>query len=421
MPKKLLFIVLDGLGDIRSKKFGGKTPLENESLKSLNFLAKKGINGIVLVTPGIAPESNSAVLSLLGYPPETHGGRGPLEAIGAGVEFKDGMLGLRCNFATADGNKLIDRRVGRNLTSGEAAELADAINKNVKMSKGWFIFKASVAHRAVLVIGADEKISASISNTDPAYAMKDGIAEALKDYPKIVMESKALEKNARLSAELLNEFTKKSQDVLEKHPVNKKREKEGKLKANVVLSRDAGSEVPKLYSISEKYGKKWAILADMPLEIGIGKLCGMEVADLPLPTFTKSDYPERLRKTMSAMAGNDCLYVHLKGPDLFGHDGDFEGKKKSIEEIDKYFFGPLLENISLENTLIVVTADHSTPCINKAHSADAVPIVIAGCNIKPDNVQRFNEMDCAKGSLGTLKGMDVMPKVMRIFGGTAGV
>lgn len=415
MRKNLLLIVLDGVGDIRSEKFGNKTPLENENLKNLNFLAKSGINGLVYVTPGIAPESNSAVLSLLGYPTEMHGGRGPLEAIGTRVNFKDGMLGLRCNFATADGNKLVDRRVGRNLTSEEAAQLANAINKNVKLSKGSFIFKASVAHRAVLIIKAKQKLSANISNTDPAYRMRDGIAEALKEYPKIVMESQALEKGAELSAELLNEFTSKSQQVLEKHTVNKKREGKGKLKANAILSRDAGNEVPRLYNISKKYDKKWAILADMPLEIGIGKLCGMKVIDLPLPTFTKKDYPARVKKTLSTMNKFPCLYIHIKGPDLFGHDGDFEGKKKSIEDIDRYYFEPLLKRIDMEKTIIVVTGDHATPCVNKAHSADPVPILIAGDNIKPDNVERFNEIACAKGSLGTLNGIEVMPRMMEIF------
>lgn len=414
MKKNLLFIVIDGAGDIRSEKFGS-TPLENEKLVNLNLLAENGINGIVHVTPGIAPESNSAVLSLLGYPPKMHGGRGPLEAVGAGINFKDGMLGLRCNFATVDEKRIIDRRVGRDLTSTEAAELARAINKNIKLSKGSFAFKPSLAHRAVLILKAKQKLSANLSNTDPAYVMRDGIAEALKDFPKIVMESKPLEIGAEPGAELLNEFTKKSHEVLDRHPVNKKREKRGKLKANAILSRDPGNELPKLYNISKKYNKKWAILADMPLEIGIGKLCGMSSVGLSLPAYTKKDYPERVRKTLYAMKKYDCLYIHLKGPDLFAHDGEFEGKKKSIEDIDKYFFGPLLKKIDLINTLIAVTSDHATPCINKAHSADPVPIVIAGNSIKPDNVRKFNEYDCAKGSLGTLNGLEIMPKVMEML------
>ncbi len=223
-------------------------------------------------------------------------------------------------------------------------------------------------------------VSFMLSTFMPILLRAPSIAEALKDYPKIVMESKALDNadGSGLSAELLNEFTKKSQEVLDKSFVNKKRAGQGKLKANVILSRDAGNEVPKLYSISEKYKKKWAILADMPLELGIGKLCGMKVIDLPLPTFTKKDYPERVDKTLSAMEEYDCLYIHIKGPDLFGHDGDFEGKKNSIEEIDKYYFEPLLKKIKLDETIIVVTGDHATPCINKSHSAEPVPIVIAG-------------------------------------------
>ena len=124
-------------------------------------------------------------------------------------------------------NKLIDRRVGRNLTSEEAAELADAVSKNVKLKNGRFMFKASVAHRAVLVIKSNKNLCADISNTDPAYVMKRGIAEALKEFPKIIMESTALKKGAEQSAELLNEFTKKSQEVLDAHPINKKRQRQG--------------------------------------------------------------------------------------------------------------------------------------------------------------------------------------------------
>lgn len=153
----------------------------------------------------------------------------------------------------------------------------------------------------------------------------------------------------------------------------------------------------------------------MPLEIGIGKLCGMKVIDLPSPTFTKKDYEIRIRKTLETMKNFDCLYIHLKGPDIYGHDGDFEGKKKSIEEIDEFFFGPLLKNISLNDCTIAVTSDHSTPCINKAHSADPVPILIAGQKIKQDNVKKFNEIDCTKGSLGKLNGIEVMDKIFSFF------
>ena len=247
--------------------------------------------------------------------------------------------------------------------------------------------------------------------------MHKGIAEALKEFDMEIKECLPLDKskNAELSAGLVNEFTKKSFEVLDAHSINKDRERKRLLKANIILSRDPGNYVPKLWNISKKYGKKWAIFADMPLEIGIGRLAGMDVISLPTPTFTKKDYDVRLEKVFSNIKKYDCLYIHIKGPDLFAHDGDFEGKKKSLEDIDKYFFEPLLKKINLKENLIVVTGDHATPCIDKAHSADPVPILIAGNSVKSGNVEDFNEDACKSGSLGIIKGIDLMDKIMQML------
>ncbi len=415
---KLVFVVMDGLGDRPVAEFGGKTPLEAAHTPALDSLAARGSGGMLRVIEGVAPESDAAVLTLLGYDPHKYyTGRGPLEGFGTGAKFKAGMLALRCNFATtADGSSLLDRRAGRTLTSKDAASLAAAINKKVKLINANFRFYASVAHRGVLVI-ADKKIrklSANVTNTDPAYEIRNGLPNALSSFEKKVKLAVPLDKTpaARRAAGLLNEFTAKAYAVMDRHPVNISRKKKGLLSANTIICRDAGNKLPPLYNISKKYGRKWALLADMPLEIGIGELAGMSLVHLPLPTFTAVDYKVRVEKTLDALKKFDCLYIHIKGPDLFGHDGDYKGKKQCVEEVDKFFFTPLLEKIDLKNVVIAVTADHATPCEMKGHSDDPVPFIISGGKVKSDFVERFGESYCQNGGFGTIKGSDFMGRVM---------
>lgn len=420
MASKLIFVVMDGLADRPVPAFGGKTPLEAARTPALDSLAAKGSGGMLRVIEGVAPESDAAVLALLGYDPHKYyTGRGPLEAVGAGAQFKEGMLALRCNFATtSDGHNLLDRRAGRTLTSREAALLAAAINKKVKLANANFRFYASVAHRGILIIrDGSRKLSANITNTDPAYEIRNGIPHALSSFERKVKRSAALDDTpaAKKAAGLVNEFTEKAFAVMEDHHVNISRGRRKLLAANTIICRDAGTRLPPLYNISKKYGKRWVLLADMPLEIGIGKLAGMSLVHLPLPTFTAADYKVRLEKTLAALKKFDCLYIHIKGPDLFGHDGDCNGKKQCVEEIDRFFFSPLLKKTDLSNTVVVVTSDHATPCEMKGHSDDPVPFIISGGKVKADFVEKFGESYCRNGGFGTIKGSEFMGRVISLL------
>jgi 2,3-bisphosphoglycerate-independent phosphoglycerate mutase len=109
----------------------------------------------------------------------------------------------------------------------------------------------------------------------------------------------------------------------------------------------------------------------------------------------------------------DGIYVHIKGPDEPAHDGDFNKKKEIIEAIDKFFFSSLLPELDIDNTIIAVTADHSTVCKIKAHSADPVPLLVSGGNIKPDGTLSFSEKTAKLGSLGELTGRDIMPLLVK--------
>jgi 2,3-bisphosphoglycerate-independent phosphoglycerate mutase len=164
--------------------------------------------------------------------------------------------------------------------------------------------------------------------------------------------------------------------------------------------RDAGTKVPKVRTLRQKFGFRSIALADMPVELGIAKVVGMDTEVFPADRSLEA-YSQRAGRALELMNRYDLVYVHLKGPDEFGHDGDFEGKKKSIEDIDAAFFAKLTGRA--ESSLLCVTADHSTPCVAKGHTDDPVPILITGPAPRSDGSLRFTESFAKKGRLGTIK------------------
>ncbi len=363
------------------------------------------------------------MISILGYDPyRYYTGRGPLEAYAVGVDVRDGDLVYRSNFSTVGENwEIVDRRAGRSLSTEEATELSRDINEKVKLTSApaTFVFKNTVEHRAVLVIRCEGRaLCGEVSNTDPAYGREGVLGVALETYEKKVQKCVPLEgasdpEGAKLAAELTNEFTEKSHAVLEESPVNERRVAEGKLSANVILNRDAGDRLPKFPSINERYGLNFGCIVEMPVEKGIALLTGMHPIEIPLSGESLEErYGTMLTEVLKKLPDFDGIYVHIKGPDVPGHDGDYNLKKEIIEKIDRFFIGPLVEGIDAGQTVIIVTADHSTPCLMKVHSDDPVPILVSGGPLKPDSVQEFSEKACAKGELGEMSGQDVMPTVV---------
>ena len=388
-------------------------------------LPKTGKTGLMYsVKKGVAPESDVAVISLLGYDPFKYStGRGVIEAAGVGLKMKDGDLALRCNFATlGEGKNILDRRVGRSLSTQEAHELGKAVNEEVKLESypATFEFQHTLGHRAVLLIKSKAKpLSSDITNSDPAYIIVNGIGVAKTDVEMVLQTCEPTDKTeaAKVSAGLVNEFIEKSHELWENHPINKKRAAEGKLKANVVLTRDAGHLLPKFFNINERYHVNFACLADMHAERGIAKLAGMDASLLPPPSGNlQKDCEVRVKALLEALPKHDCFYIHLKGPDEPGHDGNCKLKTQIISAIDKYFFGPLLKQISLKDTLICITTDHATPCALKVHSDTPVPLLISGDSLGNGKAVKFCERECAKGSLGMLpRGCELMPKLMELI------
>lgn len=423
--KKILYVVLDGLGDLPIKELGDKTPLEAALTPNMDKLAQKGKTGIVYpVAKGIAPESDVAVICLLGYDAHKYyTGRGPLESYAEGLEIHDGDLALRVNFATVDkdGKTILDRRVGRNLTTEEAKELAQEINSKVILSSATFEFRATIGHRGVLVIRSQRgRLSGWITNPDPAYGREGVFGVALEKFPNTIQESRPVEGHesdpkAIEAAKLLNEFTLKAHQVLETAKINQKRVNEKKMPGNAIVSRDAGDSIPKFPSIRAAMNLKLGSFVQMPVEKGIALLTGIDVVELPLSTGKDEvDYPLWAETALKKIQDFDGLYIHIKGPDEPAHDGNFNKKKESIEAIDKFFFANLLPKLSLSDCIVAITADHSTPCKLKSHSADPVPLLVVGGAIKPDGSLSFSEKAAKLGSLGEITGQEVLPLLVKL-------
>ncbi|HLD10976.1 MAG TPA: alkaline phosphatase family protein [Candidatus Nanoarchaeia archaeon] len=391
-----IFCIIDGLGDRGCRVLGGKTPLEYAAIPNLNEMAKNGKTGLVYpVEPGYVPQSDEGVLSLLGYNlKKFYTGRGVIEAIGANMQFKQGDLALRANFATLVGGKLVDRRVGRSLSSDEAKKLAQDVNKYVKLDIG-FEFRHTVEHRGVLILKRNQGIilSDKISNVDGEYGGS--------------LACRALNKNAYNTAIIVNEFLANSREILKDNKINLKRKKMGLLEANFILLRGAGNNIPIL-----KKKKNWCAVLSMPVEIGIARLCGMQVKQVKVPALKRDIYDSLYKKlnlaiktAIKSIKSKDYehYYIHFKEIDIPGHDNRPNDKVKMLELLDKKFFSFIKK---IKNVEIIVTGDHSTPCELRKHSEDPVPLLWYGKTA--DDTQEFNEVACKKGELGELFGDEIL-------------
>jgi 2,3-bisphosphoglycerate-independent phosphoglycerate mutase len=407
---KAVLVIGDGMADRPLKELNWKTPLEVAHKPSLNRMAKTGICGIMdLISPGTPPGSDTATLALLGYDPlKAYSGRGPLEALGSKIEVLPGDIALRCNFATVNDNLVIlDRRAGR-IANEDGAKLAEKLQK-VKLEKSLkanFLFENTVQHRAVLILRGD-KLSPAISNSDPGE-----IGERILDASPLDGSVEA-----KRTAKILNELMRRFREVLKKHPVNAERVKRGKPPANAILCRGAGV-VPNIFSLKQVYGVSAVCVAATSLVRGACKAAGMTFVDVKGATGTpQTDYMAKARIAVQMLKKNDFVLLHVKAPDVASHDGNIRQKIEVIEEIDK-MVGYLLENVDLEETILAVTADHTTSSFTRAHEGDPVPVAISGFGVRSDDVEVFDERECAKGGLHRIRGTDLMPVLMSLLGRT---
>ena len=417
----MIYVLLDGVGDLPHPNLNGKTPLEAANTPTLDKIASNGVIGeVISVGKGIAPESDIAVFNMLGYKFEhvDYAGRGVIEAIGVGIDFKDGDLALRGNYSTLNEEEIItDRRAGRHIEKEDADGIAKELEEKIKFSDPdtKIVVAPTIGHRVTVRIRTpSKKLSSKITNTDPAYSNIGGmgVAKAVGDFLKIE-KCLPLEdvENSKFTANLVNEFSEQSIKIMKESKINKKRKEENKKQLSCILLRDAGNKYPDVSPINEKHKMKFSCIVDMPVELGISEVLKMKAFEAGGLT----DYEEKARVAANAMETQNAIYVHIKGPDEFGHDGDAIGKMKNIEEIDQRFFKTLVENIDSSKVAIIISADHSTPCINKGHSDDPVPVIVSADFIKNDGTTRMTEEQAKKGSIGLLQGAEVVTKSLELI------
>ncbi len=406
MKKKLLMIILDGASGLPAKSLGKKTPLEAARTPNLDKIASISKAGLMYVIgKGIAPQSDAAAYALLGYDPFKIPARGVTEALGAGLDFKNGELALRCNFAYVEDGKIVKVRIS-NLHHFTGKRIEKLINENVNLDVP-FTFKFTIGYRGVLILHG-KNLSSDVSNTHPGY-VRERIGGELMSVAKHlsksleIKEARPLIKDpaAEYSAELINDFSNQARKVLEKACI---KDPKGN-PINYILCRDAGNYLPALESFYDKYRLFFGLIAEMPVELGIARLLKLEVIK------PKKSYEQMAKQVLKEIEGLSGLYVHIKGPDKYGHLGDAVGKKKAIEKIDNEFMSILLKEYNPKKHVLCVTCDHSTPAVYGSHSSHPVPLLIT--SNEPDNISRFTEKECAKGSIKDLLGKELMSRLIK--------
>jgi len=375
---KIILLVMDGLGDIRTAEFP-TTPLEAARKPNLDALAREGLCGRSQpISYGVTPGSGPAHFALFGYDPlasENDVGRGVLEVLGTGYELERDDVAIRGNFATIDANGILtDRRAGR-IPHEECIRICAKLQERITEIDGAKIVIMPVREYRFGVVLSGIRLSPEVEETDPQLTGKAPLAPVAR-----VPEAK---RTAGIIAKLVDQCNAILAD---------------EKKANAVLMRGI-SRKPAIESLQERTMLRPAAVAAYPLYRGVAKLCGMDLVD------TGFSIREEFEAVRSAYGKDyDFFFIHVKKTDSFGEDGNFEGKTKVIEEVDANL--PLL--LDLKPDVIAVTGDHSTPCALKAHSWHPVPFLIRSKTCGIDDARAFTESECERGGLGVFPATAIM-------------
>lgn len=374
---KIVLIVLDGLGGL---PINGKTELEAADTPNLDSLARESATGLhVPVATGITPGSGPGHLSLFGYDPQRYLiGRGMLEAVGLGMEVKNTDAAVRCNYATIKDGFVIDRRAGR-IPTEKNKELTARLQKEIKkIGDVEIILSPGMEHRFALLMRFPEPLkpgSADINDTDP---QKEG--------------KKPLPLNP--STPEAQRIAKIAEKVIEKASGLLRIEE----KANYILLRGF-AQMPHMPAFIDAYGLKALAIAVYPMYRGLASLVGMDA-----PAIT-GDLNEEIEFLKSKWNDYDFFFLHVKKVDSYGEDGNFEAKAKKIEEFDK----ALPRILGLKPDVLLITGDHSTPCLLKGHSWHPVPVLLHSRYVLGGLSSSFSERECSKGELGIFPSVNLMP------------
>lgn len=374
-------------------EYGGKTPLQMANTPHIDWLAENGKSGLLKTVPeSMHPGSEIANMAVLGYPVEkVYEGRGVLEAASMGVDLQPGDMAMRCNLVTIENDILKNHSAGH-IRNEQANELIHFLNE--KLGDERIQFYPGVSYRHLLVIkGGIKEIDCTPPHDVPVTPQKDILV-------------KAKTSQSKETADLLNGLILKSQELLENHPVNKKRKEDGLEPANSIWPWSPGYK-PAMSTLKEMYGiEKSAVISAVDLIHGIGVYAGMEVIHVEGVTgLYDTNYEGKAEAAIKALKENDFVYLHIEASDEAGHEGDVELKTKTIEYLDERVVKYILAEVKKmdDEVAIAILPDHPTPCALKTHTRDAVPFSIYKPGNTPDEVKVYDEFEVKKGAFGILE------------------
>ena len=368
---KLVLLVLDGLGDLAGKEEGYLTPLEAASTPHLDDLTQDSALGRMNpVAPGITPGNGPGQLGLFGYDPvEYQIGRGVIEALGLGLELKPGDLAARANFCTLDADGIVsDRRAGR-IDSNHCERLCALLSEQIKRIDDIdVIFRSGRGHRFVVVFRGPG-LNGPLTDSDPHC---DGRSVGRVEPVQADCEG------AKKAVAILAKFNERALSILASDS-----------KANGVLMRGIAAR-PNLPTFEERYRLRASALAVHPLYQGLGQLVGMRTE------HGLEGIESQFRRYLDTYEKYDYFFIHYRYTGIFGAEGQFEAKKKAIEDLDAAL--PVL--LSKRPDVLAITGDHSSPCIVQGHSWHPQPVLLNSPFSGSDKLDRFTETTANLGSLG---------------------
>ena len=370
---KYVVIVGDGMADLPLAELGGKTPLQKARTPNMDKLAREGRIGRVRTVPeDMPPGSDVANLSILGYDPgEYYSGRAPLEAASIGIELEADDVAYRCNLVTLKYNREKSRAIMEDYSSGhitteEARGLIADVGKELGTQKIRFYPGISYRH---LMVWSDGSVD--IECVPP----HDILGKDIMDYLPVGD-----------GEQVIRNIMQESVGILERHPINLVRVKDGKNPGNSVWLWGQGRR-PKMPTFYEKYAIKGALVSAVDLTKGLGIYAGFEILEVPgITGWIDTNYKGKADATIDALKRVDFVYLHVESPDEAGHSGNYKHKIRAIEDFDEFVVGNVVEGMkAFAEYRILLLPDHPTPICMRTHTADPVPFVLFDSRDSLDN------------------------------------
>jgi 2,3-bisphosphoglycerate-independent phosphoglycerate mutase len=354
---KYVLLVPDGFADDPLPEWNGKTPKMRARTPHLDALAKRALIGAVwTVPPDMYPGSDVANMAILGYDPRRYyTGRGPLEALAMGISLEEDDVAFRCSLISTDGERILDHSAG-NISNEEAHPLIRLVDE--KLGTRYWRFFPGVGYRHVMVW---HEGPTEIRCTPP----HDIVGEP---WQKHLPQGEGEQKLRRLIEDSLN--------LLDDHPINRRRRDEGKMPANMIWTWGQGL-APNLPVFWLQRGVTGAVVAEVDLVKGIGRAAGLEVPQVPGATgYLHTDYRAIGAAALRMLEKHAFVFIHVEAPDEAGHQGDPEAKAWALEQIDEHIVAQLVDGLKEYDYRMLVLPDHATPVTIRTHRAGAVPFML---------------------------------------------